>query len=647
MLTTVEEWHAACNSSTARDESARVRQFGLRPVASHDSPAFPGEVWAWQRTTPSDARPSGTVRVGFAGRRLHLGHLGLARSVAELVSDGGRVLLFDASSGAAAPIDAFEHLLDKFGADRAQIDVADAGAALRQTERAALATLSLRKLERVYGWDEHTTGGMLTDLSAMLGFFLHDSSTDGVPDIAFIDAKQAPHSVALARASRALDLAAPVLLYRRLFPSLRSATGRGSVKNPDSTIFLDDAQETARAKFLKATTGGRASTDEQRQLGGEPARCAVFSTVELLAGSTAVRETLAGCQSGTLLCGDCKTRNVEPVLARLDELRSRPQRARQSPGVVLAVTEAARDLHAPPPRDPLALEAAIAADQGVEPAQVVVGNGTTEVINHAFRIAKGRRVIATSPTFELYADLAEHHGLDYTPVPWNGRFGHDPSVLQKAVGDDPAVCVIDVPHSVSGVVTPVQNLQEIAAALPADALLLLDLVYADYTREPLPSTAELLQLHPNTLVCRSFSKTHCLLGARIGYGVARRDLANRLRAERLPYALSAMTLAAAHAALDDAGSIQRTISASHAARTLLTGTLHRLGLQYAPTEANFLLFDLGRHHGPVTRLLRDRSFRYRDGDPWGLPGWIQVHLIDELTLAPLLDVLEALEVEAP
>ena len=112
----------------------------------------------------------------------------------------------------------------------------------------------------------------------------------------------------------------------------------------------------------------------------------------------------------------------------------------------------------------------------------------------------------------------------------------------------------------------------------------------------------------------------------------------------MPYALSTTTLAAAHAALDDPDAAVRTIAASHAARDRLTTLLDQLRLPFVATEGNFLLFNLGRHHVAVTERLRDQSFRYRDGQRWGLPGWIQAHLIDEPTLAPLISALAAVDV---
>lgn len=91
----------------------------------------------------------------------------------------------------------------------------------------------------------------------------------------------------------------------------------------------------------------------------------------------------------------------------------------------------------------------------------------------------------------------------------------------------------------------------LAARLPADGVLLIDLAYADFMASPPALSADILNRHPNTVVCGSLYTAACLLGARVGYGLAATRLADRLRAPRLPYAMDSLALAAARAALDD------------------------------------------------------------------------------------------------
>lgn len=260
-----------------------------------------------------------------------------------------------------------------------------------------------------------------------------------------------------------------------------------------------------------------------------------------------------------------------------------------------------------------------------------------------FRIQSrpGGKVVATEPTFELYQDLADRHRLEYVAVHWDReRLGHDGPALLRAIDDDTVLCVLDIPHTVSGVAPTLPDpVHQLAQALPRDAILLLDMVCADYMHSKATSARDLVDPHPNLVLFGSLSKADCLLGARVGYGVATLPLAARLRAQRLPYSMDSLALAAAETSLRDGSARQLNVAASLQARDRLTTLLGELGLTYAPTETNLLLMKLGGLFEPVAQCLRARGQRFRDGQRWGMPGWMQVPLIDEAHSLPLLDAL--------
>jgi histidinol-phosphate/aromatic aminotransferase/cobyric acid decarboxylase-like protein len=251
-------------------------------------------------------------------------------------------------------------------------------------------------------------------------------------------------------------------------------------------------------------------------------------------------------------------------------------------------------------------------------------------------------VVATEPTFELYQELAERHRLRYAAAAWDpSTFTHDTSALAHLADQDTALCAIDVPHSVSGTVGQVTELLDpLFDALPDDAVVLLDLVYADFIRTPIEPASLLLSRYPRAVLFGSMSKAHCLLGARAGYALAATPLASRLRSQRLPYTMDSLALAAAHSALRDDRSRERTVQASHEARARLTATLQDLGIAYINTEANFILMNLGARFAPVARRLRSSGTRFRDGRRWSMPGWIQLHLIDVPFVESLIEALQ-------
>ncbi|MBB1242507.1 aminotransferase class I/II-fold pyridoxal phosphate-dependent enzyme [Streptomyces durbertensis] len=647
-MTTLGAWHAACNRQTAVLESRRSRQFGLRPVVGSEAAGesvLPGEVWATQafgRSLPTPRSASFPVRVGFAGRRLHLGHIGLARTAAQLVDDGGQLLLFDASPGSTSLLDGLRSAVRHYAGASVSDQLIEYNSDQRQWQHQALSGLRLDRVRRLYGWDGSTPASALTDLATMLTFFLYTPEGMEEGGVALVDAMQATHSALLPQAARTLKVGIPTLLYRRLFPSLRREGQRGSVREPSSVIFANDDEATVKHKFLRSRTGGQASVEEQRARGGDATRCSAFAVIELLCRPETAQRALDECRSGRS-CGDCKTDHAAGVVSGLRAATRTPPHAGTSPQVGPAVSRAVGGLHRTPPRAATDLETAIAERSRVHPEQVVVGHGSTEVMDWLFRVQArpGGNVVATEPTFELYQELAERHHLRYSPATWDPRtFNHDAAALARRVDRDTTMCIIDVPHSVSGAGGQVTELLDcLFEALPDDAAVLLDLVYADFMRTSVEPASRLLSHYPRTVLFGSMSKAHCLLGARVGYALAAAPLADRLRSQRLPYAMDSLALAAAHSALMDDHSRQRTVQASHEAQARLTEALQELGISYVQTEANFLLMDLGSRFSSVARHLRDAGTAFRDGRRWSMPGWMQIHLIDVPFVEPLIEVL--------
>lgn len=650
VIASLQDWHDYANCQTALLEQNRVRQFGLKTAIDTvmpDPQRLPGEIWAWQSLEP-DAQPwaarAATVRVGFAGHRLHLGHLGLARTAAQLTAPDGEILVFDASAAPGQLRRGFLAALEFFAEQEPNVHIVEDGPRIRRVERQAVAGLRIEKLRRLYGWDERTTAAALADLQTMLGFFLYTPTHDQVrPSVALVDAMQAPHSAVLSKAARAAAAPAPALLYRRLFPSLRRHGLRASVRDASSVVFADDASDTVRSKFARAVTGGRPSVEEQHERGGDPARCTAFAMIELLCPPEAAQNALSKCLSGVTTCAECKSNHADAIVDRLSASTTPRLRAGQSTAVIEAIATAAAQLHRTPPRDAGELERAIAEHHGVGRSKVVVGHGSTEIMDWAFRscVRPGGGLVATEPTFELYRHLGDAHGLRHTPARWNREtFGHDASALAEAIDTDTAVCILDIPQAVSGAAASAALIGQVADLLPDDALLILDMVCANFMDDP-PSFARLLAAHPRALICGSLSKAQCLLGARVGYALADDGMAAQLRRQRLPYAMDSLALAAASAAIADDTARLTTIAASREARVLLTAELDRHDLTYIRTQANFLLMDLGPRFEHVANGLRRRGHRFRDGQRWGMPGWMQVHLIDAPLAEEVIRVLRA------
>ena len=646
-MTTLSAWHATRNAAVAATQAERMTRFGLRPLTDSVGADVPpiirrlsgGAVWAWQPgTAPSD---NASIRVGLAGRRLHIGHLSLARDVAKFQGDGFPATFVGRPGRDAESVRLLIERIGQFGGvEPTRIIDLDAPQ-VRAFEDRVLESLTLGRMSQVYGWNTTTPLKLLQDAVTMMSFFLYESGDE--PSVALVDAGQIPHTALLRTASRRLAIPTPHVAYRRLLPGLRSTTERASVHRPDSTIFLDEPRDVVRSRFMTAVTGGRASAEEQRSRGGEPTACPTFEMIELLCDPGRAADAADRCRAGTVLCRDCKTEHADEVVAAITR---RAPRAGTSTAVPAALRNTARTLYRPPPPRPIELEAEIAQYAGVAPEQVVVGNGSTEILDWIMReqTRPGRSILATAPTFELYEHLARRHGLHYDTVQWNAeRHNHDLNRLAAALTGEHVAVVTDIPHTVSGASVPWADLlASVAPRLDGGAKLVIDNVYGEYMSHPVAVTPQLLEERGELVVCRSLSKAHCLLGARVGYALTSAAYAGRLRRHQLPYGISSLASAAAHATLRDAAALRRNVDANRQAYRTVTSELDRLDIRYVATDANFLLIDLGDRREQALAVLRACGLRFRDGARWQLTAMIQVHLIDEATVAPLVRALRAL-----
>jgi histidinol-phosphate/aromatic aminotransferase/cobyric acid decarboxylase-like protein len=370
--------------------------------------------------------------------------------------------------------------------------------------------------------------------------------------------------------------------------------------------------------------------------------------IELLCSPDRATAAARRCRAGDVLCRNCKAEHADEVVAGFHptDLRHGALRAGTSPLVPAALVTAGQTLHRLPPRTATDLKAEIARYAGVAPEQVVVGHGTTEILDWIMReqATNGRAVLATSPTFELYEQLAARNRLRYDQVAWEEpTFHHNLTALAEAITDEHVALVVDIPHTVSGTSISLSDLvASVVPRLSGGSKLIIDNVYGEFMAHPLTLTSQLLEERDELVVCRSLSKAHCLLGARVGYAVTSAAYASRLRRHQLPYGMSSLASAAAHVSLQDHAGLQRNIAANRQAYALLTSELDRLHLGYTQSEANFLLIDLGDRRDQVLALLRACGLRFRDGARWQLPAMIQVHLIDEATVAPLVRALRDL-----
>lgn len=270
-----------------------------------------------------------------------------------------------------------------------------------------------------------------------------------------------------------------------------------------------------------------------------------------------------------------------------------------------------------------ALRARLAAFHGLQPGQFVIGNGSNEVIEligHVF-LSPGDEVVMGSPEFVVYRLVSLLFGATPVEVPLV-NFRNDLAALARAVTPRTKVVVVSTPNNPTGAATPAGELLAFIRALPERVIAVVDEAYRDFADAP-PDILPLIREGRNVIGLRTFSKVYGLAALRVGYGYATPEMAGLLDRVRQPFNVNAVAQAAAVAALDDQAFRDRCIEGNRAGMRRLEKGFTELGLEWVPSQANFILVKVGDAARAFDALQR-RGVIVRPVANYGLPEWLRV-----------------------
>lgn len=313
--------------------------------------------------------------------------------------------------------------------------------------------------------------------------------------------------------------------------------------------------------------------------------------------------------------------------AGLVELGSNENSLGPSPAARAAAAAGLAELHRYP--DPLGgdLRRAIAAHHGLEPARVLLGNGSHELLMmlaQAFA-GPGLDVVASRYGFAVYALAAQAAGArlllaEALPAGHAMARGHDLDALAAALTPQTRLVYLANPNNPTGTWFSGAAFEAFLARVPRTTLVVLDEAYLEYVTDPaLPSAVRLLARFPNLVVTRTFSKAHGLAGLRAGYLLAAPGLVAVMERLRESFNVNGPALAACEAALADSGHVEHVRRANAAEREALADALLARDLAVSPSQTNFLLVDFGREAAPIEAGLVARGVVPRPMAGYGLP----------------------------
>jgi len=296
-----------------------------------------------------------------------------------------------------------------------------------------------------------------------------------------------------------------------------------------------------------------------------------------------------------------------------------------SPKAVDAIRKAASGVSRYPDSSGFYLKKKLAKALNVSPANLVLGNGSDELIDIIIRtfVEDDENIITSDTTFLEYEIIASVYGRKITKVPLR-YFKYDLESIKKRIDKKTKLIFIANPNNPTGTYVTKYELDDFMSGLPDNLLVVLDEAYDAFIDvNDFPNTLERFK-KKNIIILKTFSKSYGLAGLRLGYAVADEELAGYMERARQPFNINLLAQAGGAAALDDKEFLRKTRKAVLEGKNYLYDNLKKSGLAYVPSVANFILIDVGQD-GPelFTKMLKFGVI-VRDMKQYGLKNFIRV-----------------------
>jgi histidinol-phosphate aminotransferase len=296
-----------------------------------------------------------------------------------------------------------------------------------------------------------------------------------------------------------------------------------------------------------------------------------------------------------------------------------------SPKAVAAITEALRQLHRYPDGSAFYLKRRLAERVGVPADQLLVGNGSNEIIELVVRtfLRPREEAVMADQAFVIYKMVTQAAAGVPRIVPLRD-FTHDLEAIAEAIGPATRLVFLANPNNPTGTIYRRAEWRAFLAAVPRHVIVVADDAYAEFVDDPeYPDTINDRAADAPVVTLRTFSKLYGLAGLRVGWAVAPAPLVEAIGRIRQPFNVNALALVGALAALDDDEHVRRTLAVNREGMATLVAGFRRLELEHVPSSANFVLVRVGQGAKVYDALLR-RGVIVRPMDVYGFPEHLRV-----------------------
>jgi histidinol-phosphate aminotransferase len=320
-----------------------------------------------------------------------------------------------------------------------------------------------------------------------------------------------------------------------------------------------------------------------------------------------------------------------------------------SPAAIKAIERVLSGIALYPDGSGYDLKSALIKKHAVAREQIVLGNGSNDVLElaaHTF-LTPNDSAVFSQYAFAVYPLAVQAIGAKKIEVPAK-HYGHDLPAMANAIRDDTRIVFVANPNNPTGTFASAETLLAFIKAIPERVIIVLDEAYTEYLPSSLKvDTVTWLKQFPNLVITRTLSKAYGLAGLRVGFAFAHPDVADLMNRVRQPFNVNSLALAAAEAALTDAAFLEKSAQLNSQGLTQLTEAFDRLGLPYIPSYGNFVAVEVG-DGAAIFQFLLKQGVIIRPIGGYGMPRHLRVSVglprENERFLAALADGLKQLAI---
>lgn len=312
-------------------------------------------------------------------------------------------------------------------------------------------------------------------------------------------------------------------------------------------------------------------------------------------------------------------------LKEIIKLASNENPLGSSPKALEAVKKDLRSINRYPDSNGFYLKRAIAKSLAIEPANIVLGNGSDELIDIIIKtfVEEDEHIITADFTFLEYKIISSVKKRAVITVPLK-YFKYDLPAIAKRIDKKTKVIFISNPNNPTGTYLTKYEVEEFMRGLPSQVILVLDEAYDTFIDvNDFPKSIGYIR-NNNVIVLKTFSKAYGLAGLRVGYALSKPEFSSYMEIARLPFNVNSLAQAAAKAALLDKKFLKKTRSVVLEGKSFLYDALAKLGIAFIPSVANFILMDVGRDGTGVFKDMLKFGVIVRDMKQYGLKNYIRV-----------------------